>query len=90
MTVKSDNLSNRVSKLEYEVIEIKEDLKSLEHLKEASIKSEVQYENIITSLEEIKQQVKEISTKPNKYWDTVITVVLTAVISSCATHFILH
>lgn len=90
MTVKSDNLSNRVSKLEYEVKEIKEDLKSLEHLKEASIKSEVQYENIIASLKEIRKDIQTIKDKPNKYWDTVITVVLTAVITGCFTHFILH
>ena len=90
MTTKSNNVNDRVTKLEYEVKEIKEDLKSLEHLKEASIKGEVQYENIISSLKEIKKDIQQIKDKPNKYWDTVITVILTALITGTITHFILH
>lgn len=90
MTDKNATLSARVLKLEHDMDDVKEDLKALEHLKEASIKSEVQYENIISSLKEIRKDIQTIKDKPNKYWDTVITVILTAAISGCFTHFILH
>lgn len=88
MSVKSGNtLNDRVTKLEFEVKSIKEDLKTFEEIKETSIKQSTQYEYIITSLNEIKQQVKEISSKPNKYWDVVIAVILTAITTGVVSHF---
>lgn len=89
MTGKSSNtLNDRVTKLEVEVKSIKEDLKDFEGIKETSIKQSTQYEYIITSLDEIKQQVKEISSKPNKYWDIIITVIITALATGLVGHFL--
>lgn len=87
MTSKSDNsLNDRVTKLEVQVKAIQKDLEDIENIKETSIKQSTQYEYIITSLDEIKQQVKEISTKPNKYWDNIITAIVTAI----GTGIVLH
>lgn len=87
MTSKSDNsLNDRVTKLEVQVKAIQKDLEDIENIKETSIKQSTQYEYIITSLDEIKQQVKEISIKPNKYWDNIITAIVTAI----GTGIVLH
>lgn len=89
MTEKSSNtLNDRVTKLEVEVKSIKEDLKDFEGIKETSIKQTTQFEYIVKSLNEIKITVDELKSKPSKYWEILITVVITAIATTLVTHFL--
>ena len=89
MTGKSSNtLNDRVTKLEVEVKSIKEDLKDFEGIKETSIKQTTQFEYIVKSLNEIKVTVDELKSKPSKYWEILITVVITAIGTAFVTHFL--
>lgn len=89
MTGKSSNtLNDRVTKLEVEVKSIKEDLKDFESMKETSIKQTTQFEYIVKSLNEIKITVDELKSKPSKYWDIIITVIITALATGLVGHFL--
>jgi predicted nuclease with TOPRIM domain len=73
-----DNLRNRMDKLELKV----------ESLNEKTITNLTQYTYIVKSIEELKGQVDKIVNIPNKRWELVISVVITAIVTGVIATFI--
>ena len=88
MAITNNEILHRVERLEVDVENIKEEIKTLEDYKETSIALKTQYSNIERMLLEVRDDVKTLQAKPVKYWDNVIIVILTALITGCVAHFI--
>lgn len=69
-------LDNRITRLEQECGTISTKVMELE---KQNTKTDVQYQNIMKTLEKLSNQVEEIKNKPAKRWDTVITSILGAI-----------
>ena len=70
--ISSSELLHRISRLENDVEDIKEELKSLDVLKEADVENRTRYEYIIKILDELKTDVKSLKGKSGKFFDSAI------------------
>ena len=73
-------LAVRIEKLELEVEALKEEINTLDNLKETSLILKTQYQNIIQTLSEVREDVKTLKAKPIKYWDSIILALLAGVV----------
>lgn len=74
------NLNERVNRLEIEMEQMKSDIKTLEPLKEANVERKIQYDHIIETLEEVKQDVKTLQGKPSRVLDYIIMTVIASIV----------
>lgn len=77
-------LEHRVTQLEKEYLEMKE---ILEPIKEDNIRNDEHYKQIMATLIEVKDDVKELKNRPNKFLDYIYMTVMSAVISFIITKF---
>ena len=66
----------RIEKLELEVEALKEEVNTLDNLRETSVILKTQYQNIIQTLSEVREDVKTLKSKPAKYWESIILALL--------------
>lgn len=71
-------LDLRVSKLEEDA---KEFHKIIEPIKERSIRLDEHYTSIMTTLNEVKDDVKELKDRPSKFFDYIIMCILSSIIA---------
>ena len=84
METRIARLEQRVSQLEKEHSEMKE---VIEPIKEDNIRNDEHYKQIITTLNEVKNDVKELKNRPSKFLDYIYMTVISAVISFIITKF---
>ena len=84
METRIARLEQRVSQLEKEHSEMKE---VIEPIKEDNIRNDKHYKQIITTLNEVKNDVKELKNRPSKFLDYIYMTVISAVISFIITKF---
>ena len=78
MDVKFARLEQRVSALEDDA---KEFHKILEPIKSETIRHDEHYKQIISTLEEVKYDVKELKDRPSKLFDYILMTIIASVIS---------
>ena len=71
-------LELRVSKLEKDAEEFH---KVLEPIRERSIRLDEHYTSIMTTLNEVKDDVKELKDRPSKFFDYIIMCILSSIIA---------
>ena len=84
METRIARLEQRVSQLEKEHSEMKE---VIEPIKEDNIRNDEHYKQIMTTLNEVKNDVKELKNRPSKFLDYIYMTVISAVISFIITKF---
>ena len=81
MATDYNRLNDRVSRLEVEIESIKDDIKDIELIKKTSIEQSTRFEYIVKSLDEIKETVDELKSKPSKFVDYAIMVIIASIIA---------
>lgn len=71
-------LKHRVNQLEKNYDDLKE---ILEPIKEENIRQDEHYKQIMQTLNEVKDDVKELKNRPSKFLDYIYMTVISAVIS---------
>ena len=84
METRIARLEQRVSQLEKEHSEMKE---VIEPIKEDNIRNDEHYKQIMTTLNEVKNDVKELKNRPSKFLDYIYMTIMSAVISFIITKF---
>lgn len=84
METRIARLEQRVSQLEKEHSEMKE---VIEPIKEDNIRNDEHYKQIMATLNEVKNDVKELKNRPSKFLDYIYMTIISAVISFIITKF---
>lgn len=84
MDVQFARLEQRVSALEDNAKEIHN---LLEPIKDESIRHDEHYKQIISTLEEVKKDVKELKDRPTKFLDYIFMCIISTVIAFLFKHF---
>lgn len=83
----NSELNLRLIEVEKDLEVVKSDIEELKPVLAYQIEQKVQYGHIMQTLEELRTDVKSIKDKPNRYWDIIITVIVTALATGLVSHF---
>ena len=76
-------LERRVQLLEEDNRDLR---KALEPIKENNIRNDEKYNQILNTLNEVRDDVKAFKARPVKFWDYVITTVIASAVAFLITH----
>lgn len=83
--------SIRLAKLEERVASLEEDAKEfhkiLEPIRDETIRQDEHYKQILATLNEVKDDVKDLKNRPSKFLDYIYMTIISAVISFIITKF---
>ena len=88
MATDYSKLNERINRLEVEVEQLKEEINTLDNLKETSITLKTQYAYISNALDELRTDMKLIKSRPAKFWDYALTVIIGTIIGFIITKFL--
>ena len=75
-----NSLVARVIKLEHEIEQIKAEISEIKPFKEQLIRQDEHYNQIMESLTELKEDIRQIKGRGAKFWDFSITAIISAII----------
>lgn len=87
MTDYENSILERVVKLEHKMEQLEENLEELKPFKEQVIRQDEHYNQIMLSLTELKDDVKQIKSRGARFWDYSITAIIAAIIGFVVSKF---